>query len=129
MAGWFFGGQQKIGTFGGYGGGGIGTAGATTKAGEWYNDHTSGGGGGGYSGGAGGTSQEFLTEFSGAGGGSYISDDAIFVSGLSGANRGNGYVTIELLAGVPEPRSWAMMIAGFGLVGAAARRRRIVTAS
>lgn len=27
---------------------------------------------------------------------------------------------------VPEPASWAMMIAGFGLVGAAARRRRTV---
>ncbi len=26
-------------------------------------------------------------------------------------------------AGVPEPASWALMIAGFGLVGAAARRR------
>ena len=28
--------------------------------------------------------------------------------------------------GVPEPASWAMLIAGFGLVGAAARRRRNV---
>jgi hypothetical protein len=27
---------------------------------------------------------------------------------------------------VPEPASWAMLIAGFGLVGAAARRRRVV---
>lgn len=32
-------------------------------------------------------------------------------------------------AGVPEPASWALLITGFGLVGAAARRRRnIVTA-
>lgn len=29
---------------------------------------------------------------------------------------------------VPEPASWAMMIAGFGLVGAAMRRRSIATA-
>jgi hypothetical protein len=29
----------------------------------------------------------------------------------------------ELAAAVPEPASWAMMIAGFGLAGAAARRR------
>lgn len=29
---------------------------------------------------------------------------------------------------VPEPATWAMMIAGFGLVGAAVRRRRIATA-
>jgi hypothetical protein len=30
---------------------------------------------------------------------------------------------------VPEPASWAMLIAGFGLVGAAARRRRTVVAA
>ncbi|MEY2882716.1 MAG: hypothetical protein RL490_440 [Pseudomonadota bacterium] len=29
---------------------------------------------------------------------------------------------------VPEPASWAMLIAGFGLVGASARRRRLVAA-
>jgi hypothetical protein len=29
---------------------------------------------------------------------------------------------------VPEPASWAMMIAGFGLVGAGARRRRVAVA-
>jgi hypothetical protein len=33
-----------------------------------------------------------------------------------------------LAATVPEPASWAMLIAGFGLVGAAARRRRVATA-
>jgi PEP-CTERM motif len=27
--------------------------------------------------------------------------------------------------GVPEPASWALMIAGFGLVGAAMRRRKL----
>lgn len=31
------------------------------------------------------------------------------------------------IAAVPEPASWAMLIAGFGLVGAAARRRRAVS--
>ena len=31
--------------------------------------------------------------------------------------------------GVPEPASWAMLIAGFGLVGAAARRRQSVLAA
>ena len=30
---------------------------------------------------------------------------------------------------VPEPTSWAMLIAGFGLVGAAARRRRTAVAA
>ncbi len=31
-------------------------------------------------------------------------------------------------AAVPEPQSWAMLIAGFGLIGVAARRRRSSTA-
>lgn len=31
--------------------------------------------------------------------------------------------------GVPEPASWAMLVAGFGLVGAAARRRKTVIAA
>ncbi len=31
------------------------------------------------------------------------------------------------LAEVPEPSSWAMLIAGFGMIGAAARRRRAAT--
>jgi hypothetical protein len=34
-----------------------------------------------------------------------------------------------LVSQVPEPASWAMLIAGFGLVGAAARRRRVVVAA
>ena len=32
------------------------------------------------------------------------------------------------VGGVPEPASWAMLIAGFGLVGASMRRRRLVPA-
>ena len=32
-------------------------------------------------------------------------------------------------AGIPEPSSWAMLIAGFGLVGAARRHRRTVVAA
>jgi hypothetical protein len=36
-------------------------------------------------------------------------------------------VTPPPTGAVPEPASWAMMIAGFGLVGAAARRRRPAT--
>jgi hypothetical protein len=34
-----------------------------------------------------------------------------------------------LIEGVPEPDSWALMIAGFGLVGGAVRRRRTVVAA
>jgi hypothetical protein len=35
---------------------------------------------------------------------------------------------VAFAANVPEPQSWAMMITGFGLVGAAMRRRRVVAA-
>ena len=38
----------------------------------------------------------------------------------------DGSVLPPPLPGVPEPSSWAMMIAGFGLVGAMARRRKSV---
>lgn len=35
---------------------------------------------------------------------------------------------VQELAGVPEPQSWALLIMGFGLTGAAMRRRRAVAA-
>jgi hypothetical protein len=44
----------------------------------------------------------------------------------------NGLVVVDLNGGsgvVPEPASWAMLIAGFGLVGAAMRRRRTLQAA
>lgn len=51
--------------------------------------------------------------------------DSAFDSALAwnGAVIGN-----TVIDPVPEPQSWAMLIAGFGLVGAAARRRRAVAA-
>ena len=63
-----------------------------------------------------------------------------FNDGASGAifnNPGNPYpgngavetwVVRGMSAAVPEPASWAMLIAGFGLVGAAMRRRAAVAA-
>lgn len=43
---------------------------------------------------------------------------------------GPQFVNYAFLNGaVPEPASWAMLIAGFGLVGAAARRRRVTVAA
>lgn len=39
---------------------------------------------------------------------------------------GMGIANVSLLPAVPEPTSWALLIAGFGLVGAAQRRRRAV---
>ncbi|WP_235927667.1 PEPxxWA-CTERM sorting domain-containing protein [Sandarakinorhabdus rubra] len=45
-------------------------------------------------------------------------------------NVGNLIINVQEIGGsVPEPSSWAMLIAGFGLVGAAARRRRVVAAA
>lgn len=37
-------------------------------------------------------------------------------------------IAYDNVGGVPEPTSWAMLITGFGLVGAAARRRRAIAA-
>jgi hypothetical protein len=39
------------------------------------------------------------------------------------------YLDGARLAGIPEPAAWAMMLAGFGLVGAAMRRRQKVAVS
>ena len=44
---------------------------------------------------------------------------------LSGQNRINFAFRIDA---VPEPATWALMITGFGLVGATLRRRRVVAA-
>ncbi len=41
---------------------------------------------------------------------------------------GDTTFTLGNVAGVPEAATWAMLISGFGLVGAAARRRRAVAA-
>jgi hypothetical protein len=38
-----------------------------------------------------------------------------------------GETTFSLVAGVPEPASWALMIVGFGLVGVTARRHSRAT--
>ena len=55
------------------------------------------------------------------------------VIGWSGANLGNVKggptgIAFNLVDGVPEPGTWAMMIVGFGLVGGTARRRRTARA-
>ena len=38
------------------------------------------------------------------------------------------YSTLRVTAGAPEPAAWALMIGGFGLAGAALRRRRAAAA-
>ena len=68
-----------------------------------------------------------------------VANDNDFVPATSGANQFfvfgfqdadlPGFVAQQFAAAVPEPASWAMMIAGFGLVGGALRRRPRVKTS
>lgn len=46
------------------------------------------------------------------------------VTGAAAAGRFGGALDNVAISSVPEPASWAMMIGGFGLVGANLRRRR-----
>lgn len=61
---------------------------------------------------------------------SFVINDVMVKAGqlntivITGLGRGNGsYAAQAVFAPVPEPASWAMMIGGFGFVGAAMRRR------
>ena len=64
----------------------------------------------------------------------WIANDNDFTPDTSGPNQFYvvgfqdsdlpGYSPERFTSGVPEPASWAMMVAGFGLMGAALRRRR-----
>ena len=53
---------------------------------------------------------------------------------FNGIRFGGNFILLAATAnggavgGIPEPSSWAMLITGFGLVGAAARRRRVAVA-
>lgn len=44
--------------------------------------------------------------------------------GGTGGSRWGTYIAQLTLGGVPEPQNWALLIAGFGIVGAMARRQR-----
>ncbi len=57
-----------------------------------------------------------------------LSNQNNFALSFSGGNSIDGpyAATGTFAAVVPEPATWAMLIAGFGLVGYAARRRRVV---
>lgn len=50
---------------------------------------------------------------------SFTSASGNFLKGIPGGGGGGGGAGV-----IPEPAAWALMITGFGLVGAAARRRR-----
>jgi hypothetical protein len=55
------------------------------------------------------------------------------INDIQGLNSSTDYEKLVFTSSggavVPEPASWAMLIAGFGLVGAVARRRRAATAA
>jgi hypothetical protein len=91
---------------GGFGGGG----------GSGY---SSGGGGGGSPGGAGGNGVG-----AGHGGYSYVTSLARDTFGITGANSGAGFVSIDFVgSSAPEPSTWAMMLAGFAGLGWLAHTR------
>jgi PEP-CTERM motif len=98
--------------YGGFPGGGFGGGG-----GAGYNG---GGGGGGFSGGGGGTGGNKAGGGGGGGGGSFIIGRATDTFGFTGANSGDGYASIVM---VPEPSTWAMILAGFSAMGALLARR------
>jgi hypothetical protein len=56
---------------------------------------------------------------------------ALLWSGQYDVRVGEQFRTVNLIrpagGGIPEPLTWAMMVAGFGLVGAAVRRRQTAT--
>ena len=85
-----------------------------------------GGGGGGYDGGGGGGGAPGGAPGSrfgdGRGGYSYVIGTALNSFGITGGNisGANGYVSIEA---VPEPSTWAMMLAGFSALGGILLRR------
>jgi PEP-CTERM motif len=86
------------GGFGGGGGGGLGN----------------GGGGSGFSGGGGGGPNDVGFGSGGGGGGSYLA--SLFADQVlkAGVNSGDGSISIMA---VPEPSTWAMMLAGFAGLG------------
>src|ERR1700722_10170029 len=98
--------------YGGLPGGGFGGGGGAGYSG--------GGGGGGFSGGGGGTGGNKVGGGGGGGGGSFIIGRATDTFGFTGANSGNGYASIMM---VPEPSTWAMILAGFSALGVMLARR------
>jgi hypothetical protein len=54
--------------------------------------------------------------------------DTISLTATVPGNGGVFFDDVRVSGGVPEPAAWSLMIAGFGLAGAALRRRRAVAA-
>lgn len=65
-----------------------------------------------------------------AGSGYVIANGIDWADSFGGTGEANGQVLLNSIVGgnvggVPEPASWAMLIGGFGIVGAVMRRRRM----
>jgi len=73
--------------------------------------------------------QPFATAFEGEGLFIVVTPDFEFQLDLASTDGKPGWLTVERqAAAVPEPATWALMISGFGMAGAALRRRRAVPA-
>jgi hypothetical protein len=55
-------------------------------------------------------------------------NDVVYGSPTITGGRTRFTLTYESIDPVPEPGTWMMMIAGFGLVGVSARRRKTIAA-
>jgi hypothetical protein len=78
-------------------------------------------------------SSKYLGQFYGPTSGYPFGDSSAAASAYVADNAGGSQNTNfafknDGAGGVPEPASWALMIGGFGLAGAALRRRKMVTA-
>lgn len=91
----------RRGASGGYGGGGASTS-----------DGIAGAGGGGYTGGN-------VLGGPGSAGTSYVAPFALGSQFSSGSRAG-----LAVIAAIPEPESWALLVIGFGVVGGTLRARR-----
>ncbi|WP_372914702.1 cistern family PEP-CTERM protein [Sandarakinorhabdus sp.] len=99
------------------------------------NNNCQGGGGGGVVNGA-LANQQFALSFANNITSVIFNNFIIRYQSISGSRFGNSGIGLGTNDGgfdpggdpVPEPASWAMLIAGFGLIGAAARRQRAVAA-
>ena len=69
------------------------------------------------------TSEAFVTGFSFGSGGGFGSDHLSFVDNVRIGLANEDTIIVNFESAIPEPGSWAMMIAGFGLAGSAMRRR------
>lgn len=108
--------------FGSYGTGGDGGFGGGGGAGSG-----DGGGGGGFTGGHSGfATYSYYTGFyfgPSQGGTSYVASWGQAVSVATGSTE--GHVGITAIAAVPEPESWALLVAGFAAMGGVLRARRV----